>query len=373
MNIVVIDDDNAARYIAEKMLSKIPGIRTVVTFSNSQDAEGYLLTNQVNIIFIDIVIKEENGIEVAKYLRALYPQVIIIFMTSHPEYALEAFDVYALDYMVKPISKERLTTTIEKARSYISDTPVNQATELFVYALGGCNVKNADRKPIKFSSSKSEELLVYLLYHQGKIISKWKIIDDVFPDLSLSNAEGYLKTTVYKLRKALQQNNVKDVLIQSNGGYFIDNSKVYMDYLDLKSKISIINLWEPSLVEEAMKTEQLYQGELFSGKDYRWSYFERDCLNNLYADFAKGLCNCILAENMSERYSAILYILKKLQTLNELDQETAFLFMRLYADLKDRKAFDGYYRKYNKLLKEELGVIPDQEFINYYKDLKMHL
>lgn len=372
MKIVIIDDDNAARFIAEKMLAKIPGIKSVAAFSNSLEAEAYLSNNHVNIILIDIVIQEENGIRVAKYFRTLYPEVIIIFMTSHPEFALEAFDVYALDYMVKPISGERLKATIEKARSYIYGIVENQNTELFVYTLGGCNVKNADGKTIKFYSSKSEELLLYLLYHEGKIISKWKIIDDVFPDLALSSAEGYLKTTVYKLRKALLLNNVKELLIQSNGGYFIDHSKVYVDYLDLKNKLSM-NHWERNSVEAAIEAEQLYQGELYSGKDYGWSYVERDYLNNLYCSFAKGLCNCILSENMTDKYSVALYILKKLQALNELDQETALLFMKLYAEVKDRKALDGYYRKYYKLLKDELGVVPDQEFMNRYKDLKMSI
>ncbi|HHV10654.1 MAG TPA: response regulator [Clostridiales bacterium] len=372
MNIVVIDDDAAARYIAEKMLSKIPEVGAVKAFSNSRDAEGYLLNNPVDVILVDIVIQEENGIQVARYFRSLYPEIIIIFMTSHREYALEAFDLYALDYMVKLISAERLNTTIEKAKGYIRSSIQEQKT-LSVYTLGGCNVKDSSGKPVKFYSSKSEELLFYLLYHHGKIIGKWKIIDDLFPDLTPANGEGYLKTTVYKLRRALNLNDVKDTVIQSNGGYFIDSSQIYIDYIDMKNRISRIDRWEPDFLEDGIGAEQLFQGELYGDKDYRWAYDERNCLTNLYKGFAKGLCNYILAENITEKYSSVLYILKKLQSLNELDQETAYLFLRLYASLKDRKAFDGYYGKYCGLLEEELGVMPDRDFMDHCKSLRKSL
>ncbi len=372
MNIAVIDDDAAARYIAEKMLSKIPEVRTVKTFSNSRDAEEYILSNSVDVILVDIVIQEENGIQVAKRFRSLYPEMIIIFMTSHPEYALEAFDLYALDYMVKPLSAERLHVTLERAKAYIHSSMSSQAT-LFVYALGGCNVKDSSGKLLKFYSSKSEELFFYLLYHQGKIVSKWKIIDDVFPDLASINAEGYLTTTVYKLRKALKSNKGEDIVIQSNGGYFIDSSRIYVDYADMQSRISGIDHWGKDFLQDGLEAEQLFQGELYGDKDYSWSYGERNCLTNLYMGFAKDLCNCILMGNIMEKYNSVLCILKKLQLLDELDQETAYLFMKLYADLKDRKSFDGYYRKYCKLLKEELGVMPDREFIDCYKVLRKSL
>ena len=367
MKIAAIDDDKATLYILKKMLLKIPDTDSVETFQNVYDLEKYLLYNKVDLIFVDIKIMDEDGLVCAKKMKDLYPEMIIIFLTSHAEYALEAFDVYALDYIIKPISEERLYKTIEQAKRYITKSE-EKSYLLYIYCLGGCDVKDSCGTTIKFLSSKSEELFLYLLSYNDRTVNKWKIIDDLFPEMPISNAEIYLNTTIYKLRKVLQAADVKDIIISSNGGYVMNSSGLYIDYTDFNNKISIIDHRQRNWVTVAIEIEQLFDGELYGEKDYKWSYFNRERLTNSYTSFAKGLCSYIILENMPELMVKALNILKKLEALDELDQETACLIMKVYTELRDKAALEKYYSKFCKTLKKELGIAPDASLIKEYRD-----
>ncbi|WP_117168119.1 response regulator transcription factor [Paraliobacillus sediminis] len=114
MKVVIIDDEKAMHLIMKRMLRKIDNIEIAGIFQETTVAFSYLQKCKVDLVFIDINMHKENGLDFAKRLRASGCEMKLVFVTSHKEYALPAFDVYAYDYIVKPISLERLTRTIER-------------------------------------------------------------------------------------------------------------------------------------------------------------------------------------------------------------------------------------------------------------------
>ncbi|MBS4220331.1 response regulator transcription factor [Bacillus sp. FJAT-49711] len=114
MKVVIIDDEVAMHLIMKRMLGKINNVEIIGSFNDTIPAFSFLQNNKVDVVFIDISMPWENGIDFARRLRERDLQIKLIFITSHKEYALPAFDVYAYDYIVKPLSQERLAKTLER-------------------------------------------------------------------------------------------------------------------------------------------------------------------------------------------------------------------------------------------------------------------
>ena len=111
MKALVIDDERLARKELISLLSQFPKIEIVGEAVNADDAQEKIEVLKPEILFLDIQMPGKNGFELLESLDVV-PKVI--FTTAYDEYALKAFEVSALDYLLKPISKERLEETIQK-------------------------------------------------------------------------------------------------------------------------------------------------------------------------------------------------------------------------------------------------------------------
>jgi len=117
MKCILIDDEPLAREGLKNILANVASIELLESFSNALDASDFLLHNQVDLVFLDIEMASLNGLDFAK---SLVYKPLIIFITAYPQYALDSFEVDAIDYLVKPIRVERLLKAINKAGSYLS-------------------------------------------------------------------------------------------------------------------------------------------------------------------------------------------------------------------------------------------------------------
>ncbi|HJQ39263.1 MAG TPA: response regulator [Thermoanaerobaculia bacterium] len=112
---VIIDDEVAARRRLRRLLETIDGVQVVGEAGDAADAIALIEAARPAIAFVDIEMPEVSGIELARSLeRANAPEVI--FVTAYDDHALEAFEVAASDYLLKPVTAERLRTAIERVR-----------------------------------------------------------------------------------------------------------------------------------------------------------------------------------------------------------------------------------------------------------------
>lgn len=125
---LIIDDEPTARDILESHLSKIDSITVAASCKNAAEGFSELSKQKIDLIFLDINMPEVTGLMFAK---AIQGNASIIFTTAYREYALEGFDVQAIDYLLKPISLERLMQAVskfEKSRAIEVSTPVQNFT-----------------------------------------------------------------------------------------------------------------------------------------------------------------------------------------------------------------------------------------------------
>lgn len=109
---LIVDDEPIAREIIKTYCGHLPYLNVIGAIGNALEAKAFLLQQQVDILFLDINMPVMDGVTFLKTLRNP-PQVI--FTTAYKEYALDAFELSACDYLLKPFSMERFTVAVDKA------------------------------------------------------------------------------------------------------------------------------------------------------------------------------------------------------------------------------------------------------------------
>jgi len=108
---IIIDDEPIAIRIIERHLTVFSDIEVVATFNKAGEALMYMRNGAVDLIFLDIEMPEMTGIEL---LKAMRQKPSVIFTTAYRQYAVEAYDMDVVDYLVKPISLDRLGRAIDR-------------------------------------------------------------------------------------------------------------------------------------------------------------------------------------------------------------------------------------------------------------------
>lgn len=112
LNCVIVDDEPIAIEGLKRQLKSLDFLNLSATFHNAIEASSFLETNNIDLLFLDINMPQLSGIGM---LRSLTRKPLVIFTTAHPDHALEAFKVDAVDYLLKPFSFENLVKAINKA------------------------------------------------------------------------------------------------------------------------------------------------------------------------------------------------------------------------------------------------------------------
>jgi two-component SAPR family response regulator len=367
MKVIVIDDEKAMHIVMNRFLSEISGVVVVGCYQNAAQALEQVRQEAIDLVFIDIMIGQDHGLEVARQLRSTHSEIDIVFVTSHKEFAIDSFDSYPLDYMIKPVSKSRLEQTIMRAaarireKSTIEDGPTGK---LMVRAFGGFEVRSEQVGLAKWISKKSMELFAYLLMHRGRPVSKSRIIEHIYTDTPQKNAATYLNTNVYQLRKTLHALGHKNIIVHSQEQYWLLLDHIEIDYVQFEDQVSQFTAIESDHIEKALACEKLYAGELFEDRSYEWSITEQIRLHKLYSQFTKQLSRCLLTHRRAEQATLLI---KKLLLSDEWDEDANLLLLQAYGELKDLVSFNQHYAHISNLYQQELSVPLPIEFSEMYE------
>jgi two-component system, LytTR family, response regulator len=116
MNCIVIDDEPLAREGMVLLINKCPQLTLHGSFRNPLDAAETIKESKIDLIFLDINMPEMSGLE---YVKTLVNSPLIIFATAYPQYAIDSYELDAIDYLVKPIRFERFIKAVYKAENYL--------------------------------------------------------------------------------------------------------------------------------------------------------------------------------------------------------------------------------------------------------------
>lgn len=113
MNIMIVDDEPLALDVLETYIERLPQLCLVERCANAIEANNALKKKDIDLMFLDIQMPQLTGIE---FLKSLTKPPMVIFTTAFPNYAIEGFELNAIDYLLKPISFERFIKAVNKAQ-----------------------------------------------------------------------------------------------------------------------------------------------------------------------------------------------------------------------------------------------------------------
>jgi DNA-binding response OmpR family regulator len=117
---MIVDDEPLARARIRGLLARQPDLRLVAECADGAAAREAIATDRPEVVFLDIEMAEVSGLAVAEGLaESMEAGPAVVFVTAHERYARQAFDVRAIDYLMKPFEEERFTATLDRVRTHV--------------------------------------------------------------------------------------------------------------------------------------------------------------------------------------------------------------------------------------------------------------
>ncbi|WP_312470555.1 LytTR family DNA-binding domain-containing protein [Neobacillus sp.] len=116
LKVIIADDDLSSKSLLAHYIQLLPDYKVAGMVSNGEELIQVVMKEKPEIVLVDINMPKINGVEAAKACKKIVPSVQVIFTTGYAEFAVEAFNLAAVDYIVKPIEKIRLFIALEKAK-----------------------------------------------------------------------------------------------------------------------------------------------------------------------------------------------------------------------------------------------------------------
>ena len=200
---ILIDDEYYALVGLKQDLEELGTVAVLGAYQNGRDALAEIADLRPDLIFLDIEMPQNNGLELFDQLLEAYPQAAIVFVTAYNQYAIQAFELNAMDYLLKPVLPERLEKTLQRLDK---KTPVPIKKQVSLHCFGQFSIQaDSEEVIIPWRTRKAEELLAYLACAKGQFVSKEKLAGTLWPELSLEKSKANFYLTFHYLKKQLAE------------------------------------------------------------------------------------------------------------------------------------------------------------------------
>lgn len=360
---LIIDDEKPAIINLERFLDMYSEIEVVGAYTEIDDAFKKAKEENINLIFLDIEMPKINGIEAAKKILEIDNNIQIVFITAYNHYAVDAFEVEAIDYVMKPIMKRRLDKTIERI--------INRHKQIYgellklpqhqIVCFGNFEILRGNQS-IKWRTFKAKELAAYLIHNRGKFVNKYKIIEDLWPDKDDEQAIKLLHTNIYYVRNGLKSLNLEQAIIYSNEMYKFDIEGIFCDVDEFESVLKN-NLSASGNIDNYVKSIELYNAEYLEGNDYSWAFIERERLSKMYMSILMELSDFYISQG---KFSNALFYLKTILEKAPYHEDTHRKLLSVYFNIKDYVNLKEHYKSLSNYFRCELGVELSEHTIKLY-------
>ncbi|AIQ57442.1 hypothetical protein PBOR_11285 [Paenibacillus borealis] len=369
---VIIDDEKPALDVLHYLLQRDGRVEVIGAFQRPLEALEQIQVLQPDIVFMDMEMPLMNGVELAGILLETVRDLEVVFVTAHNAYAVEAFRIEALDYLLKPptpVQLDRAVTRYQKKRRLPAEQEMRMPLKpARIVSFGGFYVLSAggQEDKVKWRTYKSKELMSFLFLKGAAYVPKGQIIQALWPECSDVQAHSNLHTTLYKMKTALKKAEVHVDIHFKGGSYRMEIAGAAGDLWEFED---FARRNDPLTLLTVPKYEyilELYQGELFADDDYWWSNSKRAEMLGFYVMLSKKLCSYFIAEGrLKEAMHRVHLLLDK----SPLDEEAHELLMGIYFRQKDRISLIRHYHAMKELLSNELGLEPKESVRQLYSEM----
>ncbi len=340
----------------EKLLGDSGIVEIKGKFTDPVKAREFVKKVKIDAAFLVIEMPELDGFQLSNHILDLQSWAAVVFVTAYNEYAVEAFRLNALDYIMKPVDQDRLQETLDRIIQE-KDIQMNPS-QMQVRCFGRFKVIIGSGKA-KFRTGKAEELLAYLIDCRGREVSRNEVIDRLWPDYDGDRAVAHFNTTLHYVRKALLRNGIKTPIEHLRGSYRLDVDSIDCDGHRFLARVSAAYKINDITISEYEEIAALYTGHYLGDNEFQWAERNRMLYREKYIRLIIKMADYY---NTAEEYVKAADLLKTGLTHEPLHSILNYRLIEALLAAKDTIAAAQYYDLYKKGLKSELGLEPEAEF-----------
>ncbi|WP_276355739.1 response regulator [Cohnella caldifontis] len=363
MRAIVVDDELLVAEQIDRMLVNA-GVKVLGRCVNPHEALGMAKALQPDVLFLDIEMPELSGLEIAERVYADKLDMEVVFITAYNQYALDAFRVNALDYLLKPVMEEDLQRSLERVgirRQYRGGTVNSGGQRSPIASLFGKFALYLDGgpEPVRWVTSKCAELLAYMLLQPSeKEVSKWELIEALWPVQHAEKAGINLRSTVSRINKTLRDCGSGMALASVRNGYRLVSSDEApaMDASELEH--FVLDTIEPNS-DNLDHVEQLVlrcSRPFLQEFDGVWCEPYRKQYHQYFLHLGKRLL--LYYEKAETEPFKALRLADLLVEHDPYDESLREAALKLHHRTGGSQRATAYYEAYAELIHTELGALP---------------
>jgi two-component SAPR family response regulator len=364
MRVIIVDDEYLSLVKLSKMLKEFDQITFINAYNDPLEALDKAREDNPDIAFLDIDMPGMNGLVLAEALIDILPDIEVVFVTAHDKYALQAFQIHAVGYLLKPVQfddiNKELRVIEKRYKKHVNSVKYDT---IYISSFGdfNCSLKEDGSLPVLFRTEKSMELLAFLMMQKGRAVNKEVICDVLWPEMDLERATKNFYTTCYYLRKVFSDLGFPNIIIRRSNSYSLNQESIRTDFSIME--IAVSNLSDYSVhISFLEKAVEVYNGNYLGDKDYSWSssmvhHYER-CFEKV---------SIYLAENYIQNndYNKAENVLNKLLKYVPISENACEFLVKFYLTNGDRASALRIYKDFENNFIHEMGEGPD----NYLQNL----
>lgn len=380
MRAILVDDERLALVQLKKILERdAGGVQIIGMYSDPTQVIAAAQELAPDVVFLDIHMPGMNGVKLGELLQESVPAVEIVFVTGYDQYAVHAFELYALDYIMKPVQPDRLSRTVRRLGAKIgrkaheddkceeagAEPPLICCFNQIRFQLPG-----EEPKVIKWRTSKAQELFAYMLYHRERMVERDTLIELLWPDFDVAKAAQQLYTTVYHIRQTLRNSGLSMVSIASGSleaGYRLTTGEARIDSDEWEKQIHNLGTLDHEHIDDYERVLELYKGDYFGDFEYLWAEHKRERLRRVWLHYARNVSGFYMERELPQE---AIRINRRIQQLFPYEEESYLDLMKIYDSLGDTAGVEEQYWLLTSRVEEEMESAISESISEWYDSWK---
>jgi len=236
MKILIVDDEKLATTRLKRLLNELE-YEDVTAINNPNDALEKLKKTKFDVVFLDIQMPEISGIELANKIMEIEPNTFILFQTAYKEFAIEAFKVGGLDYILKPTTKENVSEALKKVDRYLELDIVKDTKKII--GKSGDKIYLIELDDIFYIKADLDEVIIKIENTQCYVRRKIGDMDKLLKNKNFFRIHRSIIVNIDKIKsmKSVEQSKLEisfkeidDIVTSSK-----DGAKEFREYLERRS------------------------------------------------------------------------------------------------------------------------------------------
>jgi len=365
---IVVDDEPLALHHLAEEIERLSQLEVIGKYRNPKVAIEAIYREHPEVVFLDIEMPEMSGITMAEQIAERLPDVKIVFVTVHDEFAIRAFEISVLDYVLKPLREERLIKTLERLQQSVltkKSTKPLQAT-IMIHCFRCLQFEKVGKLPatVRWKTVKSHELFCYLLYKRGQPVRKTSLLEDLWPEIDWQRGVTQLYTAIYQIRKVLREEEIPIELKNVEEGYLLELNGSTIDTREWEDALNNLPQVTSETLEQHIRVFSIYRGDYLGDYEYMWAEGEKKRLQEKWVQHADTIVSYYIA---TKREREAVSLLLRVQQVLPREENLYFKLMECYDLLGDRYSVEKQYEQLVEMLDTELNLEPHRHVKQWFQ------